>query len=154
MILLDVNVLVRVHRKDFPDQVALVGWLERTLIGEQPVAIADHVWLGVYRIVTNPRIFKTPSTAREALKFLEQVLSAPAAIRVVPSVNCFERMKVWGVRDDIRGDRVPDCFLASLAVELGATLVTLDTGFSGYTGLKWRRPLDRETRTNQATRPR
>lgn len=36
------------------------------------------------------------------------------------------------------GDRIPDAWLAALALEHRATLVTADRGFARYPGLPWR----------------
>jgi hypothetical protein len=37
----------------------------------------------------------------------------------------------------IRGDRVADAYLASLAIANGARLATADRGFARYPGLSW-----------------
>jgi hypothetical protein len=38
-------------------------------------------------------------------------------------------------------DRVPDAYLAALALDLDAELVTADRGFARFQGLRWRYPL-------------
>ena len=42
-----------------------------------------------------------------------------------------------------RGNLVSDAFLAAIAIEMGAELVTADRGFGRWPGLKWRHPLDK-----------
>ena len=42
----------------------------------------------------------------------------------------------------LRGNLVPDAYLAALALEQGAELVTLDRGFGRYPRLRWRCLLD------------
>ena len=37
-------------------------------------------------------------------------------------------------------DRVPDAYLASIALDLDAELVTADRGFARFAGLRWRHP--------------
>lgn len=39
------------------------------------------------------------------------------------------------------GNRVPDAWLAALAIEQGATLITSDGDFARFSGLSWRHPL-------------
>jgi len=41
-----------------------------------------------------------------------------------------------------RGNRVPDAFLAALAIESGSEWMTADRGFARFPGLRWRHPLD------------
>jgi predicted nucleic acid-binding protein len=40
------------------------------------------------------------------------------------------------------GNTIPDAYLAAGCIEEGATLVTADTGFGRFPGLRWRHPLD------------
>lgn len=42
----------------------------------------------------------------------------------------------------LRGNRVPDGYLAALALEQGAELITFDRGFGRYPRLRWRCLLD------------
>jgi predicted nucleic acid-binding protein len=46
-------------------------------------------------------------------------------------------------RVGVAGNRVPDAYLAALAIEHGATLATADRGFARYPGRRWEHPLDR-----------
>ena len=41
----------------------------------------------------------------------------------------------------VAGDLVPDAWLAAVAIENRATLITSDYGFGRYPGLVWRDPL-------------
>jgi predicted nucleic acid-binding protein len=40
-----------------------------------------------------------------------------------------------------RGNRVPDAYLAALAIESGSEWVTTDRDFARFEGLRWRYPL-------------
>lgn len=42
----------------------------------------------------------------------------------------------------LRASLVPDAYLAALAIEERAELVTFDRGFARYPGLRWRSPAD------------
>jgi hypothetical protein len=42
----------------------------------------------------------------------------------------------------VKGNLVPDAYLAALAIESGSTWITTDRVFSRFTGLTWRHPLD------------
>jgi uncharacterized protein len=142
MIVPDVNVLVYAARDDVPESAEYRGWLQAALAGPEPVALASPVLVGFLRVVTDPRIFAQPSSLDEALRFMEAVLATPAA--VVPVLS--ERLA--GMLMDVcrsagaSADRVPDAYLAAIALDLDADLVTADRGFARFPGLRWRHPLD------------
>lgn len=93
------------------------------------------------RIVTHPRGMTTPAPIASALAFTEVLRSQPNALPVAPGArhwSIFERL----CRDaGATGNRVADAYLAALAIEHGAELVTADRGFARYPGLIWRHPL-------------
>lgn len=93
------------------------------------------------RIVTHPRGMTTPAPIESALAFAETLRSQPNALPLAPGPRhwgVFERM----CRDaGATGNRVPDAYLAALAIEHGAELITADRGFARYPGLRWRHPL-------------
>ena len=39
-----------------------------------------------------------------------------------------------------RGNLVTDAYLAAIVIESGCELITLDSDFERFAGLKWRRP--------------
>jgi len=137
----DVNVFVYAARDDTPDCARFRAWLEAALLGPEPVAVAPPVLAGFLRVVTNPRVFARPSTLDDALRFVDVVLAAPAA--VVPALS--ERLA--GTLAEVcrasgaTADRVSDAYLAAIALHLDAELVTADRGFARFEGLRWRHPL-------------
>lgn len=141
MILPDVNVLVYAARDDAPDCARYRAWLETVLLGPEPVAVATPVLAGFLRVVTNPRVFARPSTLDGALRFVDAVLGAPAA--VVPALS--ERLAGTLVAvcraSGATADRAPDAYLAAIALDLDAELITADRGFARFEGLRWRHPL-------------
>jgi hypothetical protein len=42
----------------------------------------------------------------------------------------------------VKGNLVPDAYLAALAIESGSTWITTDRDYSRFAGLTWRHPLD------------
>ena len=141
MILPDVNVLVYAARDDTPECARYRVWLEGALAGPEPVAVVTPVLAGFLRVVTNPRVFARPSSLDDALAFTDAVLSAPAA--VVPALS----QRLAGLLAEVcrragaTADRLPDAYLAAIALDLDAELVTADRGFARYDGLRWRHPL-------------
>ena len=142
MDLLDVNVLVNAHRRDAPRHGEFVRFVQSLVDGDQPFAIPVVVFSGFLRVVTHPRIFNPPSKFGDALIFVEQLRLQAHCIPVVPGAAH------WGIFVDIcqkgaaRGSLVSDAYIAAMAVEMGAELVTDDRGFGRWPGLRWRHPID------------
>jgi hypothetical protein len=42
----------------------------------------------------------------------------------------------------VRGNLVPDAYLAALAIESGSDWVSTDRDYARFPGLRWRHPLD------------
>ena len=141
MILPDVNVLVYAARDDTPACAHYREWLEAALLGPEPVAIASPVLAGFLRVVTNPRIFAQPSSLDDALRFIEAVLAAPAAVVPALSERLAGTLAEVCRRSGATADRVPDAYLAAIAMDLDADLVTADRGFARYPSLRWRHPI-------------
>lgn len=141
MILLDVNVLVYAYREDAPEHPAHARWLRDALASDQPCGINDGVLSGMIRIVTNPRIFRTPAPTDRVLEFANALREQSNVVRVEPGARhwpIFTRL----CRDArAKGDLVPDAWLAALALESGSELITADRGFARFPGLRWRHPV-------------
>ena len=142
MILTDVNVLIYAHRQDMERHRDYAAWLARQAASATAFGVSEFVLSGFVRVVTNPRVFDAPTPLPEALAFASAVRAVPNAVRVVPG----ERH--WGIFVNLceavgaRGNRVPDAYLAALAIETGAEFTTSDRGFSRFPGLRWSHPLD------------
>ena len=95
---------------------------------------------GFLRVVTNPRIFTQPSSLDDALRFVEVVLTAPAAVVPALSERLVGTLSEVCRRAGATADRVPDAYLAAIALDLDAELVTADRGFARFAGLRWRHP--------------
>lgn len=141
MLLLDVNVLVYAHREDATFHDVAQPWLEELIASGESYGAASAVLSSVLRIVTNARIHSEPSSLDEALSFCSQVMSGAGYIDLAPGP------RHWGIftglcrAADARGDRIPDAYLAALAIEHGCDLVTFDRGFGRYPGLRWSVPV-------------
>lgn len=142
MQLVDVNVLVYAHRKDAPDHKRYRMWLEEWLDSEAAFGISDLVLSGFVRVVTHPRIFNRPTPTELALEFATAIRSRPNCVPVVPGA------RHWGIfarlcsEAGVRGNLVPDAYLAALAIESGSEWISTDRDYSRFPRLKWRHPLE------------
>lgn len=141
MVLPDVNVLVYAFREDAVDHDRYHGWLDEVVNGNASFGLADLVLSGFLRVVTHPAVFKTPTPMAEALRFVETIQSAPNARLVTPGPRHFEIFTGLCRLRGVRGNLVPDAFLAALAIESGCEWVTADKDFARFPGLRWRHPL-------------
>lgn len=141
MILPDVNVLVYVQRGEAERHAAYRAWLDDTLTSGTPVLLADSVLSGVVRILTHPRIWNPPTPLDEALTFVERLRAKPNAMPVRPGAAHWEIFTGLCRDVGVQGNLVPDAWLAALAIEQRATLVTTDRDFARFPGLRWRHPL-------------
>jgi uncharacterized protein len=142
MLLPDVNVLVYAHRKDAPNHDAYLRWLEAVIGGDETYGMADIVLSSFLRVVTHPRVFDPPSTIEQALEFAYQVRNQPNCVPVAPGLRHWTIFEKLCRSANVRGNLVPDAYLAALAIESGSEWITTDRDFSRFPGLKWYHPLD------------
>lgn len=135
----DVNVLIYAHREDGPEHERYATWLRALVEADEPFAIAESVLASFLRIVTNARIFDPPTPMPVAIAFCQRLRQWPRAVVVAPG----ERH--WEIFVDlcatIQGGLVADAYLAAVAIEHGCELVTTDSDFARFKGLRWRHPL-------------
>jgi toxin-antitoxin system PIN domain toxin len=124
-----------------PDHDRIGPWLEALANGSAPFGLSTLVLSGMLRIVTHPGVFVTPTPIDTALDFVEALRARPNCVEVAPGA------RHWGIFTGLcratgaTGNRVPDAYLAALAIESGSEWVTTDKGFARFEGLRWRHPL-------------
>jgi len=140
MILPDINVLVYAHRSDAANHKSIRSWLEDIINSDQAYGISDVVLSGFLRIVTHPRIFDPASEIKSAIEFANQVRSQPNCILISPGNRHWDIFIRLCHNSGVKGNLVPDAYLAALAIESGSEWITTDRDFSRFPGLKWRHP--------------
>lgn len=135
----DVNVLIYAHREDAPEHERYAAWLKALVEADEPFALADVVLSGFLRITTNPKIFDPPTPMKKALAFCEGLVQWPRAVFVTASRRHWDLFV--GLCGEFQGSLVADAYLAALAIEHGCELITTDSDFARFSGLRWRHPL-------------
>lgn len=144
MILPDVKVLVFAYRREAPEHQKYAAWLAGLIGGADDIALVDVVLTGFVRVVTNPRVVADPAPTSEALRFVDVLRAAPRA-RSLPQTDAawLELARIAAADAAVRGNLVPDAWLASLAIAHGCRLATADRGVARFDGLDWFIPVPR-----------
>lgn len=135
----DVNVLIYAHREDAPEHERYAEWLRTLTASDEPFVLSDVILSDFLRIVTNPRIFDLPTPMDTARAFCQRLVDWPRASLITPSRG--HRDVFTRLCRDIKGPLVTDAYIAATAIDHGCELVTTDSDFSRFPGLRWRHPL-------------
>ena len=137
----DVNVLVYAHREELPEHDGCHRWLEQAVGGDAAFGMFELVLSGFIRVVTHPRVFRTPTPLATALAFAAELRAQPNCIHVRPQERHWDIFQRLCRESGAKGNLVADAYLAALAIESGCEWVTTDRDYSRFEGLRWRHPL-------------
>ncbi len=136
MILPDVNILVYAYRREAEAHDTYAGWLNAIVAGEDELALVDHCLTSFLRIVTNSRIVADPAPTSDALRFVDRLRAAQRGRPLAATTATWDVLAAHVAGDRaIRGNLVPDAYLAALAVSHGCRLATADRGFARFPDL-------------------
>jgi toxin-antitoxin system PIN domain toxin len=141
VLLPDVNVLLAGFRSDHVHHKLARRFLEAARSGDETIGLSDVALSGVVRLATHPRVFVRPDQIDAVLTFVDVLLEPPAQL-VQAGPTHWARFADLCRHHQLRGNLVPDAYLAAVALEQGAQLITFDRGFGLYKGLRWRCLLD------------
>jgi predicted nucleic acid-binding protein len=74
------------------------------------------------------------------MDFHKALLDYPNTQRISPGERHWETLHSLIRTLSLSGNDINDAWLAALAIERGATLISLDQGFSRFPGLSWFNP--------------
>lgn len=140
MWLVDANVLLYAVNRGAVHHEESRTWLESSLRGSEPVGLAWSALLAFLRVSTHRSAFTAPFTVDEACRQLRSWLAAPAALIVEPTARHADVLIGLLEESGTAGNLVPDAHLAALASEHSATVVTFDTDFLRFRGVRSQRP--------------
>lgn len=141
MRLLDVNVLMYATFDAFPQHVAAKRWLDEKLSSpREQVAIPWETISGFVRLASNPKVLTPALPVVQAWKIVESWLSAPAAWVPVCTERHRQFLEPFLGLPDMNHKLVADAHLAALAMEYGLVLVSADTDFRKFPGLRFECP--------------
>lgn len=140
MISPDVNVLVHAFRSESPDHQRAASWLVQAMSESEPIGLIPSVMQGFVRVVTNPRVYANPTPVPLACSQIDGLLSQPIVTIIHSGPRNWEVFSRLCREASARGNLVSDAAHAAVAIEHGATWVTLDRDFARFPGLRWESP--------------
>lgn len=140
MLIPDANVLLYAVNADAERHSEAKAWLDGVLSRQEVVGFTWVVLLAFVRIGTRPGIFERPLGMDEAMDVAESWLAQPSAVAVEPTARHISVFR--GLLDEVgsAGNLVTDAHIAALAVEHAAEVVTYDSDFDRFPGVRWRQP--------------
>lgn len=142
MKLCDVNVLIYAHRPDSSDEhTAYADYLRAMAESPSAYGISEAVLTGFVRIVTNPKIFKTPTPVKVALDFCDNLRSRPNACVLRPGERNWRIFTDLSLELPVKGKLVADAWHAALAIEYDCEWISTDSDFARFKKLRWVHPL-------------
>jgi len=139
--IVDLNVLLYAVNSDAAQHGVVRAWWEMAVNDEETLGLAWIVLLGFLRLATNPRVFPRPLTSDAAAAKLDTWLSRDNVRVVREKDDHWDTLKSLLGRSGIAGNLTTDAHLAALALSHDATLVSCDTDFARFKGLRWENPL-------------
>ncbi len=142
MIAVDTNILVYAHRREMPFYAAASRQITALAESSSPWAIPWTCVHEFHNIVTNPRVFKPPSTALQAVSQISHWLETPSLVLLHEGAAHWATLQALIRSARVVGGQVHDARIAAICIEHGVReLWSADRDFSRFPELKVRNPL-------------
>lgn len=139
--IVDANLLLYAVDESSLHNRAACSWLEGVLAGDSRVGLPWQTIGAFLRIVTHPRVVENPLSGADAWGFVADWLAMPV-VWIPPATENTARVYAGLCGQvEVTGNLVPDAQLAAIALEHGTELVSADTDFMRFPGLRWINPL-------------
>jgi toxin-antitoxin system PIN domain toxin len=132
----DVNVLVAASRSDHPHHRIARSWLEDAASAAASGAtliLMPMVLASFLRLVSSTKIFRDPTPVEEALAFVDALLAAQG-VHLASLGPEWPRLRQLCMDKQLKGNAVPDAWLAAATIHLGEHLVSFDRDFKKLIG--------------------
>lgn len=149
MKIVDLNVLLYAVNSDAVEHERARTWWEHAVNDEDTLGLAWVVLLGFLRLSTNPRVFPRPLAPDVAAAMLDAWLARDNVRVVREKDEHWETLKALLGGTGTAANLTTDAHLAALALSHDAVLVSTDTDFSRFKGLRWENPLGSRRRSGR-----
>ena len=143
MLVFDTNVLIYAANADSEFHGPCLSLLEEARQDPSPAFLTWTICYEFMRVITHPRILRTPWSSRESRRFISILLESPGFSVLTPSGRHADVLsQTLGELPDIRGNVVHDLHTAVLMREHGVSRIcTRDTDFYRFPFLQVIDPL-------------
>ena len=140
MRIIDANVLLYAVNSASEHHNKSRRWLDGALSGADTVGLAWVPLLAFVRLTTKHGLFPKPLAPGDAMQQVADWCSAPGSVVVGPTSRHADVLSGLLARVGTGGNLVNDAHLAALAVEHRARIVSYDSDFSRFDGIRWDTP--------------
>jgi toxin-antitoxin system PIN domain toxin len=140
MKVVDLNVLLYAVNENSVHHAAALRWWEKALNGDEAVGLPWVVLIGFLRLSTNPSVFPQPLNSDEALHKVDAWLALDVTRVLTEKDEHWNVLRSLLAESGTAGNLTTDAHLAALTISHGAVLVSFDTDFSRFRGLRWEAP--------------
>ncbi len=135
----DANILIHCLREESPAHKPCLEWLENLATNGDTLLLCELVEVAFLRINTLPSLQIAP--VKVALRFWNDLKRYPESQSLAPGARHAEIFESLISAHKLVGNDLNDAWIAALAIEHGATLVSTDDCFARFPGLLWSNPL-------------
>jgi toxin-antitoxin system PIN domain toxin len=135
----DANVLIHALREDYVEHDACHRWLKNTATAGDTIALCEMVEAALLRFSTLPKLQLVPM-AHTLGFWSDDLWSYPGTRRLSAGNRHTKIITNFIYTLGLCGSDINDAWLAALAIEHRATLVSTDQGFARFQGLSWINP--------------
>ena len=132
----DVNVLVAASRSDHPHHTIARSWLEQAVVAAasgSALILMPMVVASFLRLVSSPKIFQAPTPVEDAVAFVDALLAAQG-VHLASLGQEWPRFRQLCIDKRLKGNDLPDAWLAAATIHLGEHLVSFDQVFKKLIG--------------------
>lgn len=140
MNLVDANVLLAAVNEADARHERARGWLDGALTGPASVGFAWVSLLAFLRLSTKVGLFPRPLSVRDAVDIVREWLGQPAAVVVHETPSHLDILEDLLRNLGTGANLTSDAHLAALAIEHRGSVVTFDTDFARFPGVRWSEP--------------
>ncbi|OBA78357.1 ribonuclease [Mycobacterium sp. 1164966.3] len=140
MKIVDANVLLYAVNTSSEHHSSSLRWLDDALSGGDRVGFAWVPLLAFVRLASKEGLFPRPLSPEDAMGQVADWLSASSAVVVNPTARHVDLLARMLAEVGAGGNLVNDAHLAALAVEHRASVVSYDSDFGRFPGVRWDRP--------------
>ena len=140
MKIVDANVLLYAVNSASDHHDASRRWLDGALSGADTVGLAWVPLLAFVRLTTKVGLFPEPLRPSEAMRQVTDWCAAPGAVQIGPTPRHADILGDLLTQIGTGGNLVNDAHLAALAIEHRGGIVSYDSDFGRFDGVRWDTP--------------